>query len=266
MNSSIIKVKDLTFKYEDKVIFKNLNLDIYEGSFTTIIGKNSSGKTTFAKLLAGLIAGEGYININGYLLNNYFKDKIIRNFSFCLDDNNPFDTPRDSLAFPLEGLQYTEKEINILIKKISQIFKIENILDKSIDEISFSDRIKVDIASLLIHKPKIILLDNILCQLNYNDKKLVTNILKKYQKEDKLTIILITNDIEDTLLSDRIIILDNGEIVLDENTKKAYQDDKIEKMGFELPFIVKLSQNLILYDLIDKVYLSKKGVIDKLWP
>ncbi len=266
MKSCIIKVKDLTFKYDNKIIFNNLNLNISEGSFTTIIGKNSSGKTTLAKVLAGILIGNGYINIDGYLLNDYFKDRIDRNFSFCLDDNNAFDTPRDSLAFPLEGLQYTVNEINILIKKISQVFKIENILDKSIDDLSLSDRIKVNIASLLIHKPKVILLDNTLCRLNLTDKKLVLKVLKEYQKENKLTIILITNNIEDTLMSDRIVVLDNGKIILDNTPENIYQDDTLEKMGFELPFIVKLSQNLILYDLLDKVYLTDKGVLDKLWP
>ena len=266
MKSSIIKVRDLTFKYNDKIIFDNLNLDISEGSFTAIIGKNASGKTTLAKLLIGILSGEGYINVDGYLLNNYFKDKIKRNFSFCLDNDNPFDTVRDSLAFPLEGLQYTQKEINILIKKISQTFKIESILDKSIDELSTSDMVKVNIASLLVHKPKIILLDNILFRLNSNDKKLVNKILKNYQKENKLTIILITNDIQDTLLSDRVIVLDKGKIVLDDSPQNIYQDEKLEKMGFEPPFIAKLSHNLILYDILDKVYLTDKGVLDKLWP
>ena len=236
------------------------------GRVIEMYGPESSGKTTLAKLLIGLYRGEGYINIDGYLLGDYFKDKIGRNFSFCLDEKNPFDIVSDSLAFSLESLQYTKKEIEILIKKYSQIFKIENILDKLIDEISTSDKIKVNIASLLIHKPKIILLDNVLCKLNYNDKKLVIKILKDFQKENKLTIILITNDIQDTLLSDRIIVLDNGKILLDDTPKNIYQDDTVEKMGFELPFIVKLSHNLILYDLLDKVYLTDKGVLDKLWP
>lgn len=266
MKSSIIKVRDLTFKYNDKKIFDNLNLDIYEGTFVTIIGKNSSGKTTLAKLLSGLYRGEGYINIDGYLLGDYFKDKIKRNFSFCFDEKIPFDTVRDSLAFSLESLQYTKKEIEILIKKSSQIFKIENILDKSVDEISTSDKIKVNIASILIHKPKIILLDNVLCKLNYKDKKLIIKILKDYQKESKLTVILITNDINDTLLSDRIIVLENGKVSLDDSPKNIYQNDRIEKMGFDLPFIVELSHNLILYDLLDNVYLTDKGVLDKLWP
>ena len=80
-----------------------------------------------------------------------------------------------------------------------------------------------------------------------------------------MTVILITHNLEDTLYSDRIIVLDSGKIVYDDTKEKIYEDDKLEKLGFNLPFIVKLSHNLKLYDLIDKVYFDEKGIIDELW-
>lgn len=265
MQRSIIKIRDMSFKYQEKNIFNNFNLDIYEGSFTTIIGKNSSGKTTLAKLLAGIYKGEGYINIDGYLLNNYFIEKIRRNFSVYIENDIPFDTVRDLLAFSLESLQYTKKEINVLIDKTSKKFKLENVLDKSFKEITASEKIKANIASLLIHKPKIILFDNTLEKLSTNDKKLVLKILRELQKENKLTIILITNNIEDTILADKIIVLDDGKIVLEGRPEELYKDEALEKLGFNLPFIIKLSHNLILYDLLDKVYLTEGEVLNKLW-
>lgn len=266
MKRSIIKIQDLSFSFYDKKIFDDITLDIYEGSFTTIIGKNGSGKTTFANLLAAIYKGEGYVNIDGYLLNNYFEYKIKRNISFCFDNSIPFDTARDALAFPLEGLQYSKKEINILIEKISKKFKLEKILDKPLNKISSLDRYKIKIAASLIHNPKIIVIDDILNILNKNDKKIILQILKDYQKEKKLTILLITNDLEDTLISDRIIVFNKGKIEKDGSPCEIYKDDYLEKIGFELPFIVKLSHNLILYDLLDKVYLNEKEVLDKLWP
>ena len=120
------------------------------------------------------------------------------------------------------------------------------------------------IASSLIHKPSILLLDETINKLNTKDKKLIFKLLKEYQKEG-LTIILITHDLEDTLLSDRIIVLDKGKIKLDGTKEEIYKDDKLEKLGFNLPFIVKLSHNLKLYDLLDKVYFEEKEIIDKLW-
>ena len=95
---------------------------------------------------------------------------------------------------------------------------------------------------------------------------LIFKVLKEYQKEYKLTIILITHDLEDTLLSDNILVLDKGKIVMYDTKEKIYQDEKLEKLGFNLPFIVKLSHNLMLYDLLDKVYFDSGEVMDKLWP
>ena len=122
------------------------------------------------------------------------------------------------------------------------------------------------ISSALIHKPKILLLDESIYKLNASDKKLIFKVLKEYQKEYKLTIILITHDLEDTLLSDNILVLDRGKIVMYDTKEKIYQDEKLEKLGFNLPFIVKLSHNLMLYDLLDKVYFDSGEVMDKLWP
>lgn len=266
MLKSIIKIRDLSFEYDDKNIFDDFNLDIYEGSFVSIVGKNASGKTTLAKLLAGIYRANGYINIDGFLLNEYFINKIRRNFSFGFNDDNTFDIVLDCLSFTLENLQYSKQEISVLIDKISKKFKIENILNKSLHEITDSERVKVQIASLLIHNPKIILLDNLLSRLSVDDKKLVIKLLKNYQKENKMTIMLLTNELEDTLISDRVIVLDDGKIILDGNLNDVYKDDALEKLGFDLPFIVRLSHNLMLYDLLDKVYFTDKEVLNKLWP
>lgn len=266
MRRSIIKIRDLTFKYDDKIIIDNLNLDIYEGTFTTIAGLNGSGKTTLAKLLSGICKGEGYINIDGYLLNNFFTDKIKRNFSVCLNNDMYSDTIRDYLAFPLESLQYTKSEINKTLDKVSKKFNIDNVLDKTFEEITMSEKNKVLIAASLIHNPRIILLDNTLIMLSPNDKKLVLRVLKDYQKDYNLTVILLTSDLEQTLEADKIIVLNKGNIFVEGTPKEIYKDDSLEKLGFNLPFIVKLSHNLILYDLLDQVYLKDKEVLDKLWP
>lgn len=266
MKRSIIKIRNMSFKYNNKKIFENINLDIYEGTFTVIVGQNGSGKTTFAKLLSGILKGEGYINIDGYLLNDFFIDKIRRNFSVCLNDDFYFDTIRDSLAFPLESLQYNKNEINNTVNKMAKKFRIENILNKSFEEITLSQKAKVIIASALIHNPRIILLDNTFSALSIIDKKLVKKILKEYQKEYNLAIILLTSALEETLEADKIIVLNNGQIAIEGTPKEIYKDDYLEKLNFDLPFIVKLSNNLILYNLLDKVYLQDKEVIDKLWP
>lgn len=268
MERSIIKVKSMSFKYDNNYIFKDFNLDIEPASFVCIIGKNGSGKSTLAKILIGLYQAHGYITIDGYLLNNSFLKKIRRSFSVCFDNADEHfigETVKDDLAFSLENLEYSKEEMESCISSIAKKFKLEEILEKTPDELTTSQKEKVAISSSLIHNPKILLLDESIHKLNSADKKLIFKILKEYQKEYKLTIILITHNLEDTLESDRIIVLDKGKIVLDNTKENIYKDERLEKLGFNLPFIVKLSHNLMLYDLIDKVYFGEKELVDKLW-
>lgn len=268
MDNSIIRIRSMSFKYDDKYIFKDFDLNIKRNSFVCIIGKNASGKSTLARILGGLYKIDGYVNVDGYLLSEAYIKRIRRILSICFDDAKEhfiLDTVYDDLAFSLENLCYSPNEINNLVMNIAKKFKIVDILDKSCHDISDSDKEKVMIASSLIHNPKILLLDESIHKLIPSDKKLVFKILEEYKKKNELTIILITHNLEDTLLSDRIIVLDKGKIIKDGSKEEIYKDDTLEKMGFDLPFIVKLSHNLMLYDLLDKVCFDDGEVMRKLW-
>lgn len=268
MERSIIKVKSMSFRYDNNYIFNDFDLDINSASFVCIIGKNGSGKSTLAKILIGLYQANGYITVDGYLLNNFYLKKIRRIFSVCFDNADDHfigETVKDDLAFTLENLEYSKEEIESAITSISKKFKLDKILEKAPHELTSSEKEKVAIASSLIHNPKILLLDESIHKLNASDKKLVFKVLKEYQINQKLTVILVTHNLEDTLYADRIIVLDSGKIILDGSREKIYQDDRLERFGFNLPFIVKLSHNLMLYNLIDKVYFDEKDLVDKLW-
>lgn len=266
---NIIQIKDLNFTYQDKVIFKNLNLNIKKNSFVSIIGPNGSGKSTLIRILSGLNSYDGYITINGHYLNKE-NIKIIRRTLGVVFDNpdNQFigQTVIDDLAFNLENLSYSKEEINKEISYIAKLFKIEKILLSEPSNLNNSTKQKVAIASALIHKPKILMLDESLHQLDNKDKKIVFKALETYKKEHDLTIILITHNQEDTILSDRIIVIDKQKIILDGKVEEVYTKEKIlYNIGIEIPFIIKLSINLKLYDLIDEIYLDKDKLVNKLW-
>ena len=266
---NIIQIKDLNFTYQDKVIFKNLNLNIKKNSFVSIIGPNGSGKSTLIRILSGLNSYDGYITINGHYLNKE-NIKIIRRTLGVVFDNpdNQFigQTVIDDLAFNLENLSYSKEEINKEISYIAKLFKIEKVLLSEPSNLNNSTKQKVAIASALIHKPKILMLDESLHQLDNKDKKIVFKALETYKKEHDLTIILITHNQEDTILSDRIIVIDKQKIILDGKVEEVYTKEKIlYNLGIEIPFIIKLSINLKLYDLIDEIYLDKDKLVNKLW-
>ena len=146
MKRQIIKVNNMSFKYNDKHLFKDFNLEIEEYSFVSIIGMNGSGKSTLAKILIGLYKAEGYITIDGYLLNEQFIKKIRRVFSVCFDDSDTHfigETVKDDLAFSLENLEYSVSEINNMLAYITKKFKIENILEKEPSILNESEKVKV---------------------------------------------------------------------------------------------------------------------------
>jgi len=266
---NVIKIDKINFKYNDKVIFKNFSLNIEKGSFVSIIGTNGSGKSTLIKILTGLLDYEGYINVDSYNLNKFYLKEIRRKIGVVFDNtDNHFvsETVIDDLAFTLENLQYSKEEMDNSINEISKIFNISDILYKSPYELTNSEKQKVAIASSLIFNPKILLLDEALHQLTPKGKKEVLDILKKYQKERNLTIIMITHDLEDTLYSDRIVILNKGDVYLDGKLDYVYsQKEKLEKLHLNLPFIIKLSHRLIEEKIVDKVYTNMLELVDELW-
>ena len=149
---------------------------------------------------------------------------------------------------------------------ITDLFHLTDILYEEPANLTNSTKQKVAIASALIHKPKILLLDESLHQLTEKDKKIVFDAINYYKKNYNLTIILITHNEEDTLSSDRIIVLNNQKIYLDGSVKDVYKEErKLKTLGINIPFIIKLSLNLNLYDLIDEIYLTDRALIDKLW-
>lgn len=268
---NIIKIEKLSFKYNDKLIFNNLDLNIEKSSFVSIIGPNGSGKSTLIKILTGLLLNyDGYINIDGYNLNEFYLKEIRRKIGVVFDNpDNHFvaETVIDDLAFSLENLQYSKNDITNAINEIAKIFKIEDILYVEPCNLTNSQKQKVAIAGSLIFNPKILILDESLHQLTPSDKKEILCILKKYQKERNLTIIMITHNLENTLYSDRIVVLNEGKIYIDGLLKEVYeQKEKLSKLKLNLPFIINLSYKLQDKKMIDEVYTDSKELMEDLWP
>ena len=117
---NIIEMKNINFKYGEKYLFKNFNLNIERGSFTTIIGTNGSGKSTLIRIILGLLVAEGEININGKQLNRKNLKDIISKIGVVFenpDDQFVAETVMDDIAFSLENMNVEPKEIKSRIKQ-----------------------------------------------------------------------------------------------------------------------------------------------------
>lgn len=259
-----IFIKNLNYKD----LFKNLNLEIKKGDFVTVVGKSGSGKSTLFKIITGLIETNS-IQFNKQKLNNKTKDKIRKNMGIILgntEDNFVAETVIENIIFPLENLQLEKDEIDKKLNKIVNDLKIKHLLNRNVIKLSGGEQQLVSLASILVTNPKIIILDESMIMLDGYQKEIVLKLLKKINREKKITIINFTNDIEQSTYGKTIALIDNKQIVLHKHLKEAFKEEKIfKKADIELPFMVQLSNKLKYYELTDDIILDMNKMVNQLW-
>lgn len=249
----MIKIENLSFKYkEGNYILKDINLEIKPGECVAIVGKNGSGKSTLAKLISGIIKpSKGEVIVNDINTKDK-KEHINLRKTIGIVFQNPenqilFNNIDDELAFALRNLSLDNQEqrINQALEKVK--IKREDIGD--IDEMSLGQKQRIAIASVLAVDPQYIVLDEPTTMIDGEGKEAVYNIIKELVKE-KYTILYITNNTEETLLADRILVLDEGRIVEQINRNEIL--NKIEvfkkyniKVPIEVEIVDMLRQNNI---------------------
>ena len=256
----VVDIKNLSFSFKNVKVFTGLNLSISEGDFTVLLGKNGSGKTTLARILSGDLKFNGEILV----LNKQLDKNIIKAVFPDYDDYDSFDMVMDMLVASLKG--FSKKEIQDRVINIASVLKINDVLDKSFNFLSFQVKTLVVLGITLIKKPKILVLDNIFDGFDRELKIKILKNIKQFSKKEKITVINMTNDVEDTLLADNIVIISEGKVLLEGSKRKVLERvEFFEKNNMSLPFVVSLSNKLKFYELINKIYFDEKKLVDDLW-
>ncbi|MBP5301576.1 MAG: ATP-binding cassette domain-containing protein [Bacilli bacterium] len=253
----ILEVKNVSLSYSKKQIIDDVNLCIYEGETISIIGHNGCGKTTLGKILAFLIQpdkGEFFFD-NKKVSNNYDNLQKYIGFVFQNPDNQFFgSTVEDDIAFGLENHLVQQDQMSKLINDVAKEIGILDLLKKDVQQLSGGQKQQVSIADILVLKPKVIIFDESFSMLDFSNKKKIFELIKTIKKKYKLTIIYITHDLEDTLDSDRVFLLEHGKIFLSGSPNYVFQQsEKLQQINFETPFIFQLNQRLINKGIIKKV-------------
>ncbi|TVY12332.1 ATP-binding cassette domain-containing protein [Candidatus Phytoplasma pini] len=245
----MINVKNLDFSYKEKEIFYNLNFNIYPGKWISIIGDNGSGKSTLAKILIGLLfPSKGKILINNLELNeiNLSNIRSLMGIVFQNPDYQfvGFDVKSD-IAFGLENCSLSREQIQERINKYSNMFLVNELLDKKMQELSGGQKQKVAITSVLAMEPQIIIFDEPTAFLDPKETQEINNIIKNInQKKDKI-IITITHDLSFALQSDEIIVLKQNKIWKYETSRNLLKNqDFLEEFFFSLPLALKVYYQL----------------------
>lgn len=250
---NIIEVKNLCYTYDnnnEKGIFEDLSFSIRKGEYTTFIGRNGSGKSTLMKILMGLIeANKGFILINGLEMNDDNIDEIRKHIGIVFQNpDNQFigATVRDDIAFGLENILIPSKEMDPIIEEYASKVGMKEYLDKEPSALSGGQKQRVAIADALSMKLDIILLDEATAMLDPKGREEIITLIHKMREENpNLTILSVTHHMNEAMLSDRIIVLDKGKIVLDGKPNEIYKNkDLIYSLGLDLPFKYKLKEAL----------------------
>ena len=262
--TKVIEICDLSFSYGSKKILHKINLNIEINSFTTLMGSSGCGKSLLTFLLRGILPYDGQIKILNEDVANINYDSL-KSGIVCLNEN--FDneifvnTVKEEL---LSAAAFSSANKEDIIKIVNKL-KIKKILSYNPHQLSGGEKQLVALARAMLIKPKILILDNALCMLDGINRSNALSMLKRWQKQG-LTIINITNNAEDILISDRLILVDGGNIVLDGDPKRVLNEElPFYKAKVSLPFVAALSHKLKYYQVVSKIELNHIRLVRNLW-
>lgn len=252
---NIIHIENLIYEYpqeEEKEVLRairGISLDIERGSFTAIIGRNGSGKSTLAKLLNGLfVPTEGIIYVEKW---NTADDKHIwdvrqtAGMVFQNPDNQLVSSiVEDDVAFGPENIGIAPDEIRSRVDDALEAVRMGEYKLKAPHMLSGGQKQRIAIAGVLAMKPKCIIFDEPTAMLDPRGREDILKIIKKLNDEG-ITTILITHFMDEAVQADRVIIMNDGEIVLDGSPMEVFsQAEKIMKVNLEVPIAVELAGRL----------------------
>ena len=246
----LIRLKDVFFSYGDSEVLKNISLKIEEGEFIAILGKNGSGKTTFLKLLnALLLPSSGDVLVNGYntkIPENTYKIRSTSGLVLQNPDSQIINSiVEEDIAFGPENLGLLQEEIKKRVEESLKLVKMEKYEKSAVEELSGGQKQRIAIAGILAMEPKCLLLDEVTTMLDYESKKDILKIVKDINRKNKTTVIMVTHDVEEVVIANRILIFGDGRVLLDTKPKELFYNEEIlKKFNIKKPKIVEFIEKL----------------------
>ena len=256
---NLIEFKNVNFSYvvdddeENKVavdVLKNFNLTIEKGSFVAILGHNGSGKSTTAKLINGInIAQSGEVIVDGQKVEDNDTIFDIRRkvgMVFQNPDNQIVSSiVEEDVAFGVENLGVEPKEIR---ERVDNALKTVGMFEhrlKAPNKLSGGQKQRVAVAGIIAMKPMCIVLDEPTAMLDPSGRREVMNTVKKLNKEEGITIVLITHYMDEAVQADRVVVMDDGQIKLDDTPRNVFAKvDEIKALGLDVPQVTELAYEL----------------------
>lgn len=251
-----IKSKNLKYEYvkvEDdnkkEIIeaLKGVDINIKKGEFVAVLGQNGSGKSTFAKLINGLntLSG-GTLFVKGLdtsEIDNIWEIRKNVGMVFQNPDNQIIATiVEEDVAFGPENIGMPPEEIVENVDKALKAVSMEEFREDAPMYLSGGQKQRVAIAGVLAMKPECIVLDEPTAMLDPKGRQEVLSTITRLNKEEKITIVLITHYMEEAALADRIIVINNGEVAIEGTPKEVFKNvELMKKLHLDVPQVTELS-------------------------
>lgn len=255
---NIIEAKNVSFVYEQEEeteaapvkVLKDVSINIKKGEFVAILGHNGSGKSTIAKHFnAILVPTEGKVYVNGMDTsdeNNLLDIRQTVGMVFQNPDNQIVATiVEEDVAFALENMGVEPSEIRRRVDEALKTVGMYEYREHAPHRLSGGQKQRVAIAGVLAMKPQCIVLDEPTAMLDPHGRSEVLKTIKKLNKEQNVTIVLITHYMDEAAQADRIIVMDDGRVIMDNEPKKIFsQVEKLKSVGLDIPQVTELCYEL----------------------
>ncbi len=259
--SVIIEAKNLVFRYQENEedgtpkkqevpVLKDVSLSIEKGSFTAILGHNGSGKSTFAKHInAILVPDEGKVYVDGMDTadeENLFAIRQKAGMVFQNPDNQIVATiVEEDVAFAPENLGVSPDEIRRRVDDALKAVKMYDYRRHAPTQLSGGQKQRVAIAGVIAMQPDCIILDEPTAMLDPQGRQEVMDTIRRLNREKGITVVLITHYMEEAALADRIVVIDDGRVLLDDVPKKVFaQVETLQRVGLDVPQVTELAHLL----------------------
>ena len=255
----LIKFDNVSFSYETEdengnpkteKVLENFNFSIEEGSFVAILGHNGSGKSTVAKLTNGILfADEGTVTVDSILARDDDTIYDIRKtvgMVFQNPDNQIVSSiVEEDVAFGVENIGIPSDECR---KRVDEALKTVGMYEyrlRTPSKLSGGQKQRVAVAGIIAMKPKCIVLDEPTAMLDPSGRKEVIDTVMKLNREEGITIVLITHYMDEAVKADRVFVMDDGKIKLDGTPEQVFSDtNKIKSLSLEVPQSTELVSRL----------------------
>ena len=270
---NIIEVKNLSYRYDhnsEDYILKDVSFHVKQGEWLSIVGHNGSGKSTTVRLIDGLLEAEsGDIIISGDKLtaDNVWEKRRQIGMVFQNPDNQFVGaTVEDDVAF---GLENQDMDYPMMVKRVHEALELvgmQNFKEREPARLSGGQKQRVAIAGVVALQPDIIILDEATSMLDPEGRLELIRTVKEIKDKNHLTVISITHDLDEISLSDRVLLMKNGQVESTATPRKLFSRPDLEDLGLDQPFVNQVKAAMIQTGLtLPETYLTEKELQEQLW-